>query len=669
LAKSLGTLGDLFPEERIQCAVRGCSNLLRFPGDKTPLPPEPPDPRRPEGMCDSCFAVLLTLSPSPIPCATPGCSGTWMWSTVQQLEARIQGNPQPPKRTCDACRTRRQELQDRQVPCRMRGCQNSVAWSAEEQWRDGTDNAPSRLCDACFEKLRTLNDKDVPCRIHGCTSTWTWTRFHQLEQSLAGKDAATPPRRMCRSCAERVHDLTDAELPCKIKGCAQTWLFTAFAQLEFLLTHGADEPVPPRMCPACFAFFNGAQDRPIPCRSRGCPHTWTYTRQMQLYDHVAGRKQPTSHLCQVCAAKIKATPDRQVPCSVSGCRNSWTYLAAEQVRDQCQGRNSPPSRRCASCEEFLAKNPIQTLICSRCGQQYPWSGYEQLLCHLGTFAAPTRCASCAEQELSLQRPAESPIHRHHHLVVRMPAGGHWNADATIAPWPPHLTADVLAAAEAADLRIVALGDDLTCSAESRDAAWPTLLEKRLNEEFQGKLRVVVVNSGMPKTTSRQALVRLPRDVEPFAPHLIIFSLAFGDAFLELDPHEARWRPLIAADAAVAATEQLCRKLQRSGARLLYWTTNPILPMDRVEIAPEGERNAWAEAQEASHNQILAHTLHVCSTHAIPVLDLRSRFEVNGRKSARKWMSDWYSHNTAGAQNIAVWMAEHILREKLLPLPQ
>ena len=34
---------------------------------------------------------------------------------------------------------------------------------------------------------------------------------------------------------------------------------------------------------------------------------------------------------------------------------------------------------------------------------------------------------------------------------------------------------------------------------------------------------------------------------------------------------------------------------------------------------------------------------------------------------RKWMSDWHNHNATGAQNIANWMAEYILREKLLPL--
>jgi lysophospholipase L1-like esterase len=311
----------------------------------------------------------------------------------------------------------------------------------------------------------------------------------------------------------------------------------------------------------------------------------------------------------------------------------------------------------------------KALTCARCGQEYPWSGYEQLLCRLGTFAAPTRCAACAEQELGLQRPAEPPIQREHHLVIRMPAGGRWNADAATAQWPPHLTADVLTAAAAADLRIVALGDDLTFSAESKDAAWPALLEKRLNEALQTKARVAVVNAGMPKTTSQHALLRLPRDVEPFAPHLILFSLAFGDSLLEMSTHDKGWRPLIAAEAAVQAMEQLCRKLQRSGARLLYWTPNPILPLDMATPDPAEDRTAWADAQESYHNQMLAHALHVCAANHVPVLDLQSRFEVNGHKSARKWMADWYNHNAAGAQNIANWMAEYILHEKLLPLPE
>lgn len=671
MAKSLGTLGDLFPDKQIQCCVRGCRNLLRLPGDKSPLPaPDAPDAQRPNGMCDACYARFQTLRDQQVPCAGDGCTQTWTWTPAQQLEALANGNPQPPKQLCAPCQARRRDLQDKPLPCKIKGCPNSFTWTREEQWHDGVDSPPSRLCQSCFQRLRDLDDKEVPCRIPGCTATWVWNRFQQLEHAAAGKALDAPPRRMCRDCMSKLRDLQDTPVPCKVKGCARTWMFTGFAQLEYLLSRGPGDPPPARMCPECFKFFSESQDRQIQCRHRGCPTTWLYTRQTQLHDWIGGRTQPPARLCQPCTEKIKHTPDRAMPCAVPSCKNTWNYPAADQVRDQCAGKGDRTPRRCARCEEFLAQTKAATTICPRCQKESTWSAYEQLLCQLGAFATPGQCASCTEQELALQRPAELPIQRQNRHVVRMPGSGRWASDPLLSQArPPHIDADVIAGVEAADVRIVAFGDDLTYSAAQRQAAWPYLLEKRMNEELTGRARVAVVNAGIPHTTSQHALLRLSRDVMPFAPHLVIFSLAFGDALLNLDRYERQWPPLIPAEAAAAAMEQLCQRLKSLNCALLFWTTNPILPQDLADAAPEEDLAAWVTAQEASHHQRHAHALHLCATHHIPILDLRSRFEVNGKKSARKWMSDWCNHNAAGAQNIATWMAEYLLHADLLPLPQ
>jgi lysophospholipase L1-like esterase len=474
---------------------------------------------------------------------------------------------------------------------------------------------------------------------------------------------------MCRGCLDKVRDLQDVVLPCRIKGCTRTWTFTAFAQLETLLNHDPADPPAPRMCPECFRFLGSAQDRTLPCRHRGCPNTWTYTKQMQLYDLAAGRKQPAPRLCRTCSERIRAATPRQEPCATPGCSNTWTYSPADQVRDLCAGKVAAPAHRCPECEAFLAKTQSTQLDCPGCGQPFAWSAYEQLLCKLGTFTRPERCSGCAEQQLALQRPAEPPIERLHHQVVRIPAAGRWHSDADAAQRPPHVLPETIAAVEAADVRIVAFGDDLTWSAADAAAAWPALLEARLNERLAGTARVAVVNAGLPHTTSRGGVLRIPRDVTPFGPQLVIFSFAFGDALLERRTHDRGWQPLLAPEEAFPAFEELCRRLQTLKCPLLYWTANPVLPLDLAEQAPQ-ERGLveWANAQEAHFDQILAHARHVCSARRIPVLDLRSRFEVNGKKSARKWMSDWYSHNASGAQNIAAWMADHLLHAKLLPLP-
>ncbi len=673
MGRSLGTLGDLFPADRnIQCCVRGCKSLVNFPGGDTIAPEAAADPDRPKDMCNACYAAYRETAERQVSCSAPGCSGTWTWPRMAQIEARAAGHREPPARLCEDCLAKRKQLQDRQVPCRLKGCKNTFTWTKEEQWQDGSEKPPVRFCNDCFAKLRQLQDRELPCRIPGCKSTWVWPRFQQLEHLASGRPLDPPPRRMCRDCAEKTQVLNDVELPCRVKNCKGTWTFTKFLQLETLLGRGPEEPVQPRMCPECFKQFNAIQDQKVPCRHRGCTHTWTYNRQMQLQDRAAGRTQPPARLCPACAEKIKQTPDLQVPCSVPGCKGSWTYAAADQVRDASAGKREPPKdRRCPACEKFLSETLPKPIACAKCGGAYELTAYEQLLQKTGSFAETTRCAACAEQELALNRPSEPPIQRQGRHVVRMPAaGGAWSREAAIAHWPPHVTHDTIAATEAADIRIVVLGDDLAWGAANPSDAWPALLEQKLNQMLEGRAKAVVVNAGIPKTNSHQGAVRIPRDVAPFAPHLVVFSFAYGDACIEFNPDTDQARRLVPAEAAQNGMAELVNALKRVKTRLLYWTPNPVLPHDT--LAPQEHdtpRVAWANDQEAAYNQAQAHASHLAQKAGIPLLDLRTRFEINGKKSARKWMADWLNPNAEGTHNIANWMAETILREKLVPLPE
>ncbi len=673
MGRSLGTLGDLFPADRnIQCCVRGCKSLVNFPGGET-IPPEAAnDPARPKDMCNTCYAVYQQAADRQVKCSADGCTCTWTWPRMAQLEARAEGHREPPQRLCEECLSKRRQLQDRQIPCRLKGCRNSFTWTKEEQWQEGADKPPARFCNDCFSKLRQLQDRELPCRVQGCRSSWTWPRFQQLEQLGTGKPLDPPPRRMCRSCLEKTQALKPAELPCRVKGCKGTWSFSPLLQLETLLTHGPEETLQPRMCPECFKQFNSTQDQKIPCRHRGCRHGWLYNRQMQLQDRAGGRTQPPARLCQPCSEKIKQTPDLQVPCTVPGCKGTWTWPAADQVRDAAAGKREPPKdRRCPDCEKFLSETPPRSITCAKCGQSYDLTAYEQLLHKTGSFAETTRCASCAEQELSLKRPGELPIQRQGHHVVRMPAaGGPWSREPAIAQWPPHVNHDTITAAEAADIRVLVLGDDLSWGGTNPAESWPALLEQKLNQTLDGKGKATVVNAGIPKTNSHQGAMRIPRDVVPFAPHLVIFSFAYGDACIEFNTDTDQFRRLIPAEAAQNGMAELVNALKRVKTRLLYWTPNPVLPHDT--LAPQEHdtpRVTWANEQEAVYNQCQAHGVHLAQKAGVPVLDLRTRFEINGKKSARKWMADWLNPNREGANNIAAWMAETILREKLVPLPE
>ncbi len=667
MAKGLGSLGDLFPTQDLHCRVRGCPNVWQFSGEDALHRVAAGEKARPARMCDDCFATYNQLQDQTMPCTSKDCQGTWTWTRYQQLEAAAQKRSRPPQGICEACRNKVREMADREIPCRVKGCPNTWTWTRHAQLHAEGDAPPPRMCRHCSDTLRTLQDQDIPCRMHGCQGTWRWHRFQQLEHLAAGKSLEKPPPRMCKDCLDIYRTLQDKQVPCKVDECQGSWSFNAFAQLEHLRLKGPEAELPSKMCKECYNFFLSSRDRQVRCQNRGCRNSWTYTRSDQLHDWLQQRQGPPQRMCNQCQENLKQAEDRLEPCMIPGCTNQWAYSATDQVLDRCQGRIETPSKRCPECETFLAENPTRTLPCNRCGADIAWSSYEQLLCRRGTFEKPLRCASCAEQELATK--AKEPAPRPHFHVVKMPSGGKWANDPLIAAWPGHLDGEAIERAEKADIRIVAFGDDLTYSSDEVAASWPFLLEQKLNEQLEGRARVAVINSGIPKSTSRQALVRLGRDVAPFAPHLVVFSFAFADSLFRFSRHSGAWKANLELSQAAASMQELCNALNSLNTQLLYWSTNPILPHESHPETTEGiGGKAWADAQQNSKNQCLAHDLRVCHAESIPVLDLRSRFEVNGKKSARKWMKDWYQHNEAGSRNIATWMAAHILKEGLIPLP-
>ena len=666
MARSLGNIGDFFPDKDIRCRIRGCNNVWRFSGEEALHQVVDGKTDRPERMCDPCYEKFRKLENIDAPCATPGCSNTWVWDRLRQLESQLRGHATPSPGFCKSCQKTMQETQDKQIPCRARGCARTWTWTAREQLLSKADKPATRLCDACFSTLKSLNDGDVPCRMRRCDKTWRWNKYQQLEHKLSGKDLDNPPRRMCGECFGVFRALQDIQVPCKVQECKRTWCFSAYDQLDHRLANGADAPPPARMCRECYDLFMNAKDRPIPCENRGCTRTWLYTKSMQLQDRLSARDRPVPRMCDACQEKLHSLEDKQVPCKAPGCSKTWTYPAIEQLRDLCHGKTEPTPHRCAACEQFLAENEPKTVKCKQCGTDMQWSAYEQLLCKLGTFVKPIRCAKCTEHELALKKP-EKPAARVNHHVVRMPSTGPWQKDERISHWPPHLTYDVIEAVEKSDIRIVAFGDDLTLSSDEHAESWPCLMEQALNKSLGKRATVAVVNSGIRNSTSEQAALRLARDVIPFDPHLVIFSFAFADSLLWLNHRTRQWRPNLRTEGGPEAIETLFKQLTESSFKLLYWTTNPVFPEDHIGETPSAEYQRWAREQTSSHEHCLRQTRQLCSAYNVPTLDLHSRFEVNGTRSAKRWMTDWYNHNGTGAHHIATWFAQHVLRENLLPL--
>ena len=426
---SFGNIGDAFPETEIKCRIRGCSNRIILSGKDTMSVAA--GAKRAERMCDECMARLQTLEDKEMPCSTPGCEGKWIWNKYQQLEATAGGRTPHPKGFCKECQEKMKNVQDKQIPCRIKGCKNTWTLTAREQQLLGDAPVPTRMCDECYKILNTLQDKEIKCRIHNCDHKILWTRFHQLEHYRAGKALDSVPSRLCDSCYALFRKLSNREIPCRIKGCKNTWTFTVNEQVEQIaagksrpvqkeeaeaaqeaanaeaekdVVKSADaalevEAIPPnRMCNECYDFFKNAVDIEEPCRNKSCKNTWTLTRSMQLAQKHFPPSRMSLRYCSECAEKLKDMEDKQMPCSQKGCDGTWTYTKDEQLRDQTGGRE-PQKRRCKKCNDFIAAHPAIEVECEKCGAKVSVSSMQQLECELGLMGMPKLCAECNRQLL------------------------------------------------------------------------------------------------------------------------------------------------------------------------------------------------------------------------------------------------------------------------------
>ena len=669
MGSSFGNLGDFFPETEVKCRVRGCENIIHVSRREVIQSLVSGKNPRPEKMCEECYAIFQTLEDKTLPCSTPGCDGTWVWNRHAQLEAirrTKNDNPPPPHGLCPKCKSEASKVEPQERPCRLRGCKNTWTWTAREQIASGGKAPAPRLCDECFNLLKPLKDDYIECRIKGCNNKVLWTRYQQLEHIKSGKSLDNPPRRMCDDCFKKFSELKNEERPCKINGCKGTWTLTAYEQLEVIRsTPEGQEPVmPQRMCKECFDFYANAKDIEVPCQNKACSNKWIWTRSMQLGAHVRGVNHIPPRLCDDCLKTFMALKDEERPCSVQGCNGTWTYTVKDQIRDKCNQREEP-KRRCASCQEFLQNHKAEDLTCERCGATFKWSAQEQLQVHLGNFAKPTLCSSCATREIGAASPA-GEIKIVSRPVIHIPTAGPWNNDETIRERPIRMDGRAISAMENAKIRVVCIGDEQTLSLEDVEKSWPALLETKLQKRLQAKGKVSVLNVGIKNSGTAQGVARQARDIAPFNPHLVVFSFVWSDARIPVNhslDDEAQASRLAALNTAF---EEFVNAFKETETKLLCWLPNPVYPQNIGEKSFDIEAfKAWVECQSKFYDSVMNQVRQNCKRFGIPLVDGRALFEVDGTHSAQKWMSSWFMHNEQGAANIANWIEDAIVKNKLI----
>jgi len=294
-------------------------------------------------MCDPCREKFRTLQDAVRPCDRKGCTGSWTWPAMDQLEAFAAHRP-PPKHLCADCQKLLDSLQDQQIPCAVPGCTRTATLTREQQLvSQGQPPAESAaapnggvsfaglLCEPCAQVARKLKDRAVNCGIIGCSRKWTWKADDQIQAFAAGKPNE-PPRRMCAECRTEFGKLGDREIRCRTSGCKTTWTWPRSDQLDACVADKPAPKAPSRMCQRCFDLWSSLKDVERPCRRAGCKGTWSDKRGAQLARLVRGKSaEPYPRYCGECEKELGDLEDREIPCRTDGCPGTFTWSKEQQL--------------------------------------------------------------------------------------------------------------------------------------------------------------------------------------------------------------------------------------------------------------------------------------------------------------------------------------------------
>jgi len=340
------TLADRLGAKSVPCRVAGCSRTwiqlsskafglggsVAAAGDAT------------EGMCDPCREKFRTLQDAVRPCDRKGCTGTWTWPAMAQLEAFATHRPAP-KHLCEDCQKLLDSLQDKEIPCAVPGCARTATLTREQQLVSQGEppgesaSSPATngvtiaglLCEPCAQIARKLKDRAVNCGIISCSRKWTWKADDQIQAFAAGKPNE-PPRRMCAECRTEFGKLGDREIRCRTSGCKTTWTWTRSDQLDACVADKPAPKAPSRMCKRCFDLWSSLKDVERPCRRAGCKGTWSDKRGAQLARLVRGKSaEPYPRYCGECEKELGDLEDREIACRTDGCPGTFTWSKEQQL--------------------------------------------------------------------------------------------------------------------------------------------------------------------------------------------------------------------------------------------------------------------------------------------------------------------------------------------------
>ncbi len=649
---SLGSLGELFPDQEVRCINPRCRDTWTWFKKKNDDPSRPP-----RKLCPKCEAKLTSLSEKEMSCKDESCDKVWTMTAKEQLYAK----PEHLKESyCNSCAKKNNEAKNIEVPCRIKECKNTWIWTDFAQKKGNKKTPPNRMCESCHEEQKKLKDISIDCKISACDEKYIYTPLMQLYDLKSGHPADYRPRRMCKKCMDGLQKYKSITVPCKINSCKHTWEFSSYAQLEYYAKEGADAALPNKMCKECFQVFKEAKDEEIKCKNKGCDKTWKYTKHMAITDKLSGKK-TTHRMCHSCFDKYNAIKDVELPCQYKkyGCEETSTLGRYPQLIAQLNNKPDRAYQLCKSCLEFISKAQTISKKCTACESEISFTPHEQLLEKLGKFTPSDHCPTCLGKEIK-EATGNSELHIiHHSHVVKLPAKGDWNNDRAISAPPVFITHTKLDELVDTEVVITVFSDEFAL-ADEEENSWPYKLEQLLRERHP-EFKTVVLNSSIANTSSKQALDRVKRDVAPFKSNIIIFSFDHHNAMVKQVRGDKGFQPLHDSKEVTESTDILFAEIAKNEeGHKAYITTTPAIPAYHPpEAIHKGQLDEWESQQKAHFHKCLAHSRSAARKNDIAIIDVASRFEVNGEDSAKKWMKDWFNPNDHGLRNIINWAADFV----------
>jgi len=345
----------------------------------------------PSRLCDQCFDAEKSTEDREVACKISDCKHTWTWTREAQLRHRAWVGRQQAKLEAEDSEDGELEASSDAAPA------SEIEAAASEVEASGSEvEASGSEAEAITSEPRVEESEQAEPEQSDADEQQTEADEQQAEadeqaeptEADAGTDEPDrpgkkrrrkrrrnkrkihdgPPEKLCERCFARLGHLEPIEIPCKVHGCTNTWMWERDGQLRAWAALDGQEnvtelPQPPRrMCNSCFEFVRHHADREVACGRPGCDRTWMYKTGAQLQDFLAGRTQDPIRLCEECSrSQFTISSDQGVqvpegselmPCQVSGCSGSWVYVPGMKLSSADPDAAEPPvDRMCDDCRE------------------------------------------------------------------------------------------------------------------------------------------------------------------------------------------------------------------------------------------------------------------------------------------------------------------------------